>query len=78
VELLAGPRASQTFDLAREPASIRQRYGDHLWCQQALLARRLVEAGVPRGPGTITGTTSRPTAGSARGSSPCCRCSTTW
>jgi hypothetical protein len=46
VELLAGPRASQTFDLSREPAPIRERYGKHLWCQQALLARRLVEAGV--------------------------------
>ena len=25
---------------------MRDRYGKHLWCQQALLARRLVEAGV--------------------------------
>ena len=24
---------------------VRERYGKHLWCQQALLARRLVEAG---------------------------------
>jgi uncharacterized protein (DUF1501 family) len=24
----------------------RERYGKHLWCQQALLARRLIEAGV--------------------------------
>ena len=31
---------------AYEPAGSRARYGDHLWCQQALLARRLVEAGV--------------------------------
>jgi hypothetical protein len=46
VELLAGPRAQQTFDLSREPARVRDRYGPHLWCQQALLARRLVEAGV--------------------------------
>jgi uncharacterized protein (DUF1501 family) len=30
----------------REPAAVRDRYGKHLWCQQALLARRLVEAGV--------------------------------
>src|SRR5262249_5892395 len=29
-----------------EPAAVRERYGKHLWCQQALLARRLVEAGV--------------------------------
>ena len=34
------------FDLTREPAAVRERYGKHLWCQQALLARRLVEAGV--------------------------------
>ncbi len=46
VDLLAGPRAQQTFDLSREPARVRDRYGKHLWCQQALLARRLVEAGV--------------------------------
>src|SRR5262249_36163166 len=31
--------------LAREPAKVREAYGQHLWCQQALLARRLVEAG---------------------------------
>jgi uncharacterized protein (DUF1501 family) len=34
------------FDLSREPASVRDAYGSHLWCQQALLARRLVQAGV--------------------------------
>src|SRR5205807_3206403 len=26
--------------------AVRDRYGKHLWCQQALLARRMVEAGV--------------------------------
>jgi uncharacterized protein (DUF1501 family) len=46
VELVAGRRAQDAFDLAREPARVRDRYGKHLWCQQALLARRLVEAGV--------------------------------
>jgi hypothetical protein len=45
VDLLAGPRAREAFDLDREPAPMRERYGKHLWCQQALLARRLVEAG---------------------------------
>src|SRR5205807_2010050 len=45
VELLAGRRAQEAFDLSREPAPVRDRYGNHLWCQQALLARRLVEAG---------------------------------
>ena len=46
VELVVGRRAQEAFDLAREPAAVRDRYGKHLWCQQALLARRLVEAGV--------------------------------
>jgi uncharacterized protein (DUF1501 family) len=45
-EMLLGRRAQQAFDLSREPQASRQRYGDHLWCQQTLLARRLVEAGV--------------------------------
>jgi hypothetical protein len=45
-DMLLGRRAQQAFDLEREPADVRARYGDHLWCQQALLARRLVEAGV--------------------------------
>jgi hypothetical protein len=46
VEIVAGRRAQEAFDLEREPARARDRYGKHLWCQQALLARRLVEAGV--------------------------------
>jgi hypothetical protein len=35
----------QAFDLSREPASVRERYGMHRYGQRALLARRLVEAG---------------------------------
>jgi hypothetical protein len=35
------------FDLDREPAPLRDRYGDHLCGQSVLLARRLTEAGVP-------------------------------
>jgi hypothetical protein len=46
VELLVGGRVREALDLSREPAAVRDRYGKHLWCQQALLARRLVEAGV--------------------------------
>lgn len=45
VELVLGRRAQAAFDLGREPDRVRARYGKHLWCQQALLARRLVEAG---------------------------------
>jgi hypothetical protein len=46
VEMVLGGRAREAFDLTREPDRTRDRYGKHLWCQQALLARRLVEAGV--------------------------------
>lgn len=46
VDMLLGRRAQNAFDLSREPASVRERYGRHLWCQQALLCRRMVEAGV--------------------------------
>jgi uncharacterized protein (DUF1501 family) len=46
IELVIGSRAQQAFDLSLEPETTRNRYGKHLWCQQALLARRLVEAGV--------------------------------
>jgi hypothetical protein len=46
VDMLVGPRARAAFGLSKEPEKVRARYGNHLWCQQALLARRLVEAGV--------------------------------
>jgi len=44
-ELLLGKQTREAFDLELEPQKTRERYGNHLWCQQALLARRLVEAG---------------------------------
>ena len=44
--LLTSPAARDAFDLSREPAAIRDRYGRHQWGQQCLMARRLVEAGV--------------------------------
>jgi len=46
IEMLAGGRIREALDASRESVAIRDRYGKHLWCQQALLARRLVEAGV--------------------------------
>lgn len=46
IEMLVGQQAREAFDLSRESNAARERYGSHLWCQQALLARRLVEAGV--------------------------------
>jgi uncharacterized protein DUF1501 len=45
-EMLLGRRAQEAFDLTREPQAVRDRFGRHLWCTQALVARRLVEAGV--------------------------------
>jgi uncharacterized protein (DUF1501 family) len=38
-------RSVEAFDLEQEPASLRQRYGLHLFGQGCLLARRLVERG---------------------------------
>jgi hypothetical protein len=44
---LASPRYREAFDLSREPDALRDRYGRHRSGQACLLARRLVEAGVP-------------------------------
>ena len=46
-EVVSGPRAREAFDLSREQERTRQHYGMHRWGQSCLLARRLVEAGVP-------------------------------
>ena len=46
-ELLASPAARAAFDLTREPAAVRERYGMNRHGQSVLQARRLVEAGVP-------------------------------
>ena len=45
--MLTRDAAGRAFDLNQEPASQRARYGNHLWGQQTVLARRLAEAGVP-------------------------------
>lgn len=44
--LLASPQSRAAFDLAREPETLRTRYGYTQFGQSVLLARRLVEAGV--------------------------------
>jgi hypothetical protein len=44
--LLTNDRLRASFDLSCEPQPLRDRYGPHEWGQGALLARRLVEAGV--------------------------------
>lgn len=45
VDLLCGRRARSAFDLSRESAATRERYGRTRFGQSVLLARRLVEAG---------------------------------
>ncbi|MCC6419844.1 MAG: DUF1501 domain-containing protein [Gemmataceae bacterium] len=45
--LILSPAARSAFDLTREPADVRQRYGRHRVGQSCLLARRLIEAGCP-------------------------------
>lgn len=44
--MLTSDKARAAFDLAKEPNHIRDLYGCHPWGNRALLARRLVEAGV--------------------------------
>jgi uncharacterized protein (DUF1501 family) len=46
-ELLSSPQAREAFNFAAEPDAVRDRYGRHRSGQACLLARRLVEAGVP-------------------------------
>jgi hypothetical protein len=45
-ELILGA-GRDVFDLSKEPAAIRTRYGRHTFGQDCLVARRLVEKGVP-------------------------------
>src|SRR5262249_29885007 len=44
--LITSPAAKRAFDLAGEPARVRDAYGRTTFGQSCLLARRLVEAGV--------------------------------
>ncbi|HUG94260.1 MAG TPA: DUF1501 domain-containing protein [Planctomycetaceae bacterium] len=45
--LLLSSRTTEAFDVAREPSAVRERYGATVNGMSLLLARRLVEAGVP-------------------------------
>jgi hypothetical protein len=45
-DLVLGDAARRAFDLSKEDPRLRDRFGRHQWGQSALLARRLVEAGV--------------------------------
>jgi uncharacterized protein (DUF1501 family) len=44
--LLTSKQVVHAFDIGSEPAAVRDQYGRHTFGQSALLARRLVEAGV--------------------------------
>jgi hypothetical protein len=46
LQVLTAGRVARAFELDREPANIRERYGRHMYGQSLLLARRLIEAGV--------------------------------
>jgi hypothetical protein len=46
ISLLTSDKARKAFDLSLEPEEVRERYGRHPWGYRALMARRLVEAGV--------------------------------
>jgi hypothetical protein len=45
--MITSPRARAAFDLDAEPSALRDRYGRTRFGQSCLMARRLVEAGVP-------------------------------
>ena len=47
LSMITSSRAREAFDLSHESDKLRDRYGRHEWGQRAILARRLVEAGVP-------------------------------
>jgi hypothetical protein len=67
-ELATEPEGRQAFDLDREPAAVRDRYGRHPLGQNLLLARRLVEAGV--GFVTVNGWTGPAPEGAGGGARP--------
>ena len=47
LNMLVSDKVERAFDLDRETPALKSLYGDHLGGQSCLLARRLVEAGVP-------------------------------
>ncbi len=46
-DMLTSPQVRQAFDLSQEPSQVHDRFGDHICGQSILLARRLIQAGVP-------------------------------
>ncbi len=46
-DMLINGKVRAAYNLDNEPAKVRESYGDHIGGQSLLLARRLIEAGVP-------------------------------
>jgi uncharacterized protein (DUF1501 family) len=53
--VLTNPATRKAFDISKEDARIRDRYGRNAWGQQCLLARRLVESGIDLVTTTLNG-----------------------
>lgn len=47
IQMLTSSGVREAFDMSQESDQVRERFGRHGWGQRALLARRLVERGVP-------------------------------
>ena len=47
LSVLTSGKVAKAFDIDKEPVAVRDRYGRHSFGQSCLLARRLIEAGVP-------------------------------
>jgi uncharacterized protein (DUF1501 family) len=47
LSVLTSGKVARAFDIEKEPAAVRDKYGRHAFGQSILMARRLVEAGVP-------------------------------
>jgi len=45
VEMLTSTKVREAFDVSREPAALRQKYGPNFFGQACLMSRRLIEAG---------------------------------
>ena len=45
-DMMTSREVASAFDISREPTALRDRYGRHTFGQSALVARRLIEAGV--------------------------------
>jgi hypothetical protein len=47
IAVLTSGKVARAFEIDKEPAAVRDKYGRHAFGQSILLARRLIEAGVP-------------------------------